>query len=133
MNATIKLALAGTISAGVIFYLTSLFLSTSWQYYLLVDECQEKPDRFCGKRLRVSGKVAGGSLTISEDRRKASFVLAGHSRQIPVNCSGPLPDNLSESIDVVVEGVLQDDGHLQGQRVITRCASKYAPRDKSGS
>jgi len=34
---------------------------------------------------------------------------------------------------VVVEGVLQDDGHLQGQRVITRCASKYAPRDKSGS
>ena len=133
MNGKIKLALAGIISAVVVLYLLSLFLSTSWQYYLLLDECLEKPGRFFGKRLRVSGKVAGGSLTISEDRRKASFVLAGYTHQIPVNCSGPLPDNLSESIDVVVEGVLQEDGFLQGQRVITRCASKYAPKDNSGS
>jgi cytochrome c-type biogenesis protein CcmE len=133
MNGKIKLALAGTISVVVVLYLTSLFLSTSWQYYLLVDECREQPGRFYGKRLRVSGKVAGRSLTISVDRRKASFVLAGHNHQIRVNCSGPLPDNLSENIDVVVEGVLQEDGHLQGQRVITRCASKYAPKDNSGS
>jgi len=33
----------------------------------------------------------------------------------------------------VVEGVLQEDGFLQAQRVITRCASKYAPKDNSGS
>src|SRR6516162_10811201 len=115
MNAKIKWALAGTISASVILYLAILFWSTSWQYYLLVDECQTQPDRFSGKRLRVSGKVASGSLTISEDRRKASFVLAGNIQWIPVYCTGPLPDNLAESIDVVVEGVLQDDGHLLGQ------------------
>jgi cytochrome c-type biogenesis protein CcmE len=36
-----------------------------------------------------------------------------------------LPDNLKEDIDVVVEGRLNESGALQGDRVLTRCASKY--------
>lgn len=131
MNGAMKLALAGTISAAVILYVAFLGLSTTWQYYVLVDECQEQADGFRGKRLRVSGRVAHGSLSISEDRRKTCFFLAGDRHQIWVDCAGPLPDNLADCIDVVVEGVLQEDGHLQGQKVITRCASKYAPKDNS--
>jgi len=123
--------LAGTVGAAVILYVAFLGLSTTWQYYVLVDECQEQSGQFSGKRLRVSGRVARGSLSISEDRRKTCFLLAGDTHQIPVECGGPLPDNLAECIDVVVEGVLQEDGHLQGQKVITRCASKYAPKDNS--
>lgn len=133
MNTKIMLGLSATVSALVLLYVAFLGFSTTWQYYVLVDECQGQPDRFFGKRLRVSGRVAKGSLTISEDRRKTSFLLAGDTHQIPVTCAGPLPDNLAESIDVVVEGVLENDGHLRGQRVITRCASKYAPKNKSSS
>jgi cytochrome c-type biogenesis protein CcmE len=35
-----------------------------------------------------------------------------------------VPDNLTEGIDVVVEGTLQQD-RFHGHKVITRCASKY--------
>jgi cytochrome c-type biogenesis protein CcmE len=128
MHAKATLAIAGVVAAGALLYVAFLSVSTTWQYYVLVDECQEQADHFRGKRLRVSGRVATGSLSVAPDRRSAFFVLAGAAHQIPVTCSGPLPDNLAENIDVVVEGTLQDDDHLQGQRVITRCASKYAPK-----
>ena len=39
-----------------------------------------------------------------------------------------MPDNLAEDIDVVVEGTLQAN-ELLGDKVITRCASKYQPAD----
>jgi cytochrome c-type biogenesis protein CcmE len=125
----LKIVLAATICGAAVIYVAHLGLSTTWQYYVLVDECQEQRERFHGKRLRVSGRVASGSLSISEDRRHASFVLSGEAHRIPARCSGPVPDNLAECMDVVVEGELTEDGQLRGQRVITRCASKYAPKE----
>lgn len=131
MNAQAKFALPWVIVGVAVAYVMYLGLTTTWQYYVLVDECGMQAEQWRGKRLRVNGKVEKDSLHISQDRRTASFILSGDKHQIPVRCSGPLPDNLADCMDVVVEGVLQDDGHLQGQRVITRCASKYAPKDSS--
>jgi cytochrome c-type biogenesis protein CcmE len=68
-------------------------------------------------------------LTIVDDRRRATFDLAGELHTLHVACRCPLPDNLAEGIDVVVEGTLQADG-IQGDKVITRCASKYQPADR---
>lgn len=133
MIAKVRFALVLASLIGAVTYLAFLGFSATWQYYLLVDECQAHKDRFQGKRLRLSGRVASGSLHITQDRREASFLLAGEKHHIPVLCSGPLPDNLTERMEVVVEGVLQGDGRLQGHKVITRCASKYAPDDKSTS
>jgi cytochrome c-type biogenesis protein CcmE len=44
-----------------------------------------------------------------------------------------LPDNLAEKMAMVVEGRLDDSGTLHGDKVLTRCASKYQsqPRDDS--
>ncbi len=128
MNAKVKLAVAGTVIAVVVVYVAFLGLSSSWQYYVLVDECASQVDQFRGKRLRVNGHVVKGSLQISADRREASFRLNGAKHEFSVTCAGPLPDNLADGMDVVVEGVLQNDTHLQGQKVITRCASKYAAK-----
>jgi cytochrome c-type biogenesis protein CcmE len=129
MNGKVKLVLAGTVMAIAVSYVAFLGLSTTWEYYLLVDECGGQVDKFRGKRLRVSGRVEKGSLYISPDRRETSFRLAGDKYSFAVSCSGPLPDNLADCMDVVVEGELRGDGHLRGQRVITRCASKYAPKE----
>jgi cytochrome c-type biogenesis protein CcmE len=131
MNA--KLVLAATILTGVIGYLAYLGASSSWQYYLLVDECVAQADQLHGKRLRVSGRVAVDSLHISDDRREATFLLEGNQHHLPVSYEGTLPDNLAEGRDVVVEGGLQGNGQLQGETILTRCASKYAPKDAAGS
>jgi len=110
--------------------------SSSWQYYVSVDECLEAcrdgRSTFEGRRLRVSGRVAAGSLRIDPAGKRAVFSLDGTQHSLPVVCSGTLPDNLAEKIDVVVEGRLDGSGVLQGDKLLTRCASKYDSEDAAG-
>lgn len=120
-----KMAAAATVLALATAYLAYLGASTSWRYYVHVDECTQSPEMFVGQRLRVSGRVGASTLVVRPDRSLATFMLHGISSQLRVSCRGPLPDNLTEEMEVVVEGTLQSDGQLQGDKVLTRCASKY--------
>lgn len=125
MSPHAKLSLGAAVIASATLYLAYLGAATSWQYYVVVDECVQDRAKFVGHRLRVSGRVAVASLQLRDDRGEATFVLAGQSSQIPVTCQGPLPDNLAEQIEVVVEGKMEASGLLRGDKVMTRCASKY--------
>jgi cytochrome c-type biogenesis protein CcmE len=110
--------------AAAIGYLAYAGAVSSWQYYLSVDEAVVDASSLTGKRIRVNGRVAVGSLTISDNRREATFDLTGSMHALHASCRCALPDNLAEGIDVVVEGILFADG-IHGHKVITRCASKY--------
>jgi cytochrome c-type biogenesis protein CcmE len=123
-----KLAIGGALIAGATAYMAYLGVSASWQYYLTVDECTASASSLPGQRIRVSGKVSPGTLRIASDRREADFSLQGTSAKLRVVCSGALPGNLAENIDVVVEGRLDDAGTLHGDKLLTRCASKYVAK-----
>ena len=131
MDAGRKLAIGGLIIAGITAYMAYLGASASWQYYVSVDECLQGRSTLEGRRLRVGAKVVADSLRIDADRKRAVFSLNGESDDLPVVCSGTLPDNLAENIDVVVEGRLDDSGVLQGDKLLTRCAGKYDSEDTS--
>src|SRR5262245_49606997 len=107
MSPHAKLGLGAALIAGAAAYLAYLGAATSWQYYLLVDECVQSPDNLVGRRMRVSGRITENSLQIRDDRNLATFLLSGQHFQLPVSCKGPLPDNLASDIDVVVEGTLE--------------------------
>lgn len=128
MSAGLKLTAGATLMAAAIGYLAYLGAASSWQYYVSVDEATADATHMAGKRIRVSGRVRTGSLTIGADRHHATFDLAGESNMLHATCRCLLPDNLAENIDVVVEGTLQAD-QIQGDKVITRCASKYQRAD----
>jgi cytochrome c-type biogenesis protein CcmE len=128
MNPGHKLTIGALVIAAAIGYLAYVGASNSWQYYLSVDETVADAARLIGRRVRVSGRVAAGSLSISEGRRDAEFELVGAQRRLWVTCHCTMPDNLAEEIEVVVEGRLED-GRLDGHKVITRCASKYVPKE----
>ena len=132
MSPGLKLTTGALLMAAAIGYLAYLGAASSWQYYLSVDEAVADATHIEGKRIRVSGRVKTRSLTIGDDRRQATFELAGELHTLYVSCRCPLPDNLAEGIDVVVEGILQSDG-IHGDKVITRCASKYQPKDKTAA
>jgi cytochrome c-type biogenesis protein CcmE len=106
-------------------YVAYLGASSSWQYYLTVDECAARGAEFAGRRVRISGRVAPGSLVVEKDRRGATLVLAGASGRLRAVCTGTVPDNLAEDMDIVVEGQLESAELLHGEKVLTRCASKY--------
>ena len=132
MTPGLKLTAGALLMAAAIGYLAYLGAASSWQYYLSVDEAVADATHIEGKRIRVSGRVKTGSLTIVDDRRQATFELAGTLHTLHATCRCTLPDNLAEDIDVVVEGTLQADG-IHGDKVITRCASKYQPMDKTAA
>jgi cytochrome c-type biogenesis protein CcmE len=123
---------AAVLVAAAIGYLAFLGAASSWQYYLSVDEAVTDAGELEGHRLRVSGRVTTGSLSIGDDRRQATFDLAGKQHTLHVTCRCLLPDNLAEDIDVVVEGVFGADV-FHGDKVITRCASKYQPADTTAA
>jgi len=120
-----KLVLGATIIVGTTAYMAYLGARASWQYYLTAEECLAEGGSLVGSRLRVSGRVAPGSLEIAPDRRRAEFALAAPDGRLRVACGGPLPDNLAEGVDVVVEGRMEEGNLLRGTKVLTRCASKY--------
>jgi cytochrome c-type biogenesis protein CcmE len=127
-----KLAIAGIVAAGATAYMAYLGASSSWQYYMTVKECVENAPQVAGQRIRVSGTIVPGTLVIAPDRQEARFSLSEEGSQIPVVCKGPLPDDLSpaKTMDVVVEGRMQDACTLQGDKLITKCASKYSAQKK---
>ncbi len=127
-NAERKLAFAAIVVTCVIGYMAFVGGSTTWQYYLSVEECLAGSPSLLGKRIRVNGTVIPDSLSIAEGRKSATFRLEGTEQNLSVVCSGPLPDNLAEGMQVVVEGELQRAGWLRGEHVLTRCASKYQAR-----
>lgn len=131
MGIRAKLAVSGVVIAATIAYSVYLGASSSWQYYLHVDECMAQADQFRGKRVRLSGRVATGSLKASPELRHASFDLEGTEHKVSVSYRGSIPDNLAEGREVVVDGTLASDGNFQCTTLITRCASKYAPQDSS--
>ncbi len=120
-----KLAIGAALLAAAVGYMAYLGAASSWQYYVTTDECLADPATFVGQRLRVSGKVAAGTLQLGVAPRQIAFALEGSKRTLPVVCPGPAPDNLAEQMEVVVEGRLDSKGVLQGEKLITRCASKY--------
>ena len=139
MSTTKKLVIAGLVVAGVTAYMAYLGASSSWQYYMTVKECVDNAPKVTGRRIRVSGTIEPGSLSITADRREARFSLSEEGSKLPVVCTGTLPDDLSPAVpgrptkamEVVVEGRLEDSrtfGHhvvMVGDKLITRCASKY--------
>lgn len=121
-----KVVLAGLLVAGTTAYMAYLGAAESWRYYLTADECLAGRDEFAGKRLRVSGRVAPGTLRFAPGGRQVTFGLEAAGGVLPVACSGAIPDNLAEEIEVVIEGRLDAAGTLQGDKLLTKCASKYA-------
>jgi cytochrome c-type biogenesis protein CcmE len=120
-----KLVIGGLVLAGATAYMAYLAASASWQYYLTVDECLADAESLVGQRVRVSGKVASDSLRVAANRKEADFLLQGAEGNLHVICAGPLPDNLAENTEVVVEGHLEKPGLFRADRLLTRCASKY--------
>ena len=126
MSTNGKLGIAASIIASVTVYMAYIGTTADWRYYLTVEECLRQSSALVNQPIRVNGKVLPGSLAIATGRQQATFKIVDADLELSVFCTGPLPDNLAEEMEVVVEGRLDEFGKLQGDKVLTRCASKYA-------
>ncbi len=81
-----------------------------------------------GRKVKVYGRVAEGSLMHRPGTPMYRFEVRDDRGSLPVIVNGILPPQLAEGREVSVEGRLGADGAIQASRVLTKCPSKYRGR-----
>lgn len=75
--------------------------------------------------LRVGGHVVKGSITRDVATQTITFEVTDGGRSIPVVYRGIAPDTFTDSVEVVVEGRLGQDGTINATNVLAKCGSRY--------
>ena len=116
-----KLLLAIAIVVGAIALLMGTSLRGALTYYQTVDEIKAQGAQAYGERVRVGGRVLGG--TIQKDAaNNLSFVIYHNSPSdtLPVRYKGIVPDIFADETDVIVEGRWNTDGNFYATNLLSQ-------------
>ena len=115
-------------------YLAYTGVEQSKSYYVTIAELRTEAaqgDSIYSKRLRVAGTVEPGS--IRRQGSKVEFTLVEEGKTLPVIYRGSEapPDTFVDNSQALAEGEFGRDGVFRARQLQAKCASKYAPADKS--
>lgn len=127
-KAIIKTIIAVTVIGSSLSYFIYQAMQSSWAYYYSVDEIAARKNSVKNQSLRIAGRVKKDSIRKNIQKMQLNFTLTGSENQLNVTYKGPVPDNFTEGIEVVVEGRLKTKKTFQADKIITRCESKYRSR-----
>jgi cytochrome c-type biogenesis protein CcmE len=117
--------ITGVVSVAVVVILFSMNRGSDLQFYMTVSEYTERQPKYLGKKLKLAGKVAAGSL--KTEGQTYQFIVEDMGKQIRVSYTGLAPDTFKEGAEVVVEGKGQESDQFVATGLMAKCASKYEP------
>lgn len=126
MRGKIAIAVAVMVAAGG--YLAYSGARSSMAYYLTVGELLDRTAAVADSDLRVSGKVALGSVQWDQVSGLLQFEATDGSRTLPIVYRGVVPDTFKPGADVVVEG-RYDGRTFTAVRLFAKCPSKFETKD----
>jgi cytochrome c-type biogenesis protein CcmE len=120
-----KFAALIVIVIATLAWLAASGMSGSQTYYKSISEMGQMGNQAYGKRLRVGGDVAAGS--IQRVGKEVQFLLKQDSLTLKVAYTGsePLPDTFRDGAQALADGKLDHDGIFRAAKVQAKCASKY--------
>lgn len=120
-----KFAALVVVVVGTLVWLAMSGMSESQTYYKTVAELSQMGDQAYGKRVRVGGDVAAGS--IQHTAGEVRFVLTQEKLTLNVAYTGidPLPDTFRDGAQALADGKLDKDGVFRAAKIQAKCASKY--------
>jgi cytochrome c-type biogenesis protein CcmE len=120
-----KFAALIVIVVGTLAWLAVSGMSGSQTYYKSISEMDQMGGQAYGKRLRVGGDVAAGS--IQRVGKEVQFVLSQDKLRLKVAYTGsePLPDTFRDGAQALADGKLDHDGIFRAAKIQAKCASKY--------
>jgi cytochrome c-type biogenesis protein CcmE len=136
-TATRRALLAGALGVAGIGYLAWTSTRATLVYYLTVDELVARGAEAYDRPVRVSGRIADGTLSHDAAIGQLSFRVADAGGSLPVIYRGQKPDLLGYSAqgayqDVVVEGRLGPDGVLHATALIVKHGAEFAAAGTRG-
>lgn len=123
---TRQMLIAIVVVCGAVAYLIFSGVRETMVFYYTVSEVSDQRAELAGQPLRVAGKVAVGTIEVSEsDHLDRRFVIHEGGQELRVVYRGITPDTLVDDADAVVEGRLGEDGVFHATQVMAKCPSKY--------
>ena len=80
-----------------------------------------------GKKFRLGGLVAGGSVSRASDSLAVTFVVTDGPHSVDVRYDGILPDLFREGQGIIAIGELSPDGHFEAADVLAKHDENYMP------
>lgn len=124
-----KFLIGGLIIFIALGYLGYTSFKGAATYYYTVDELLAQGSSIYGKHVRVNGQVAPGSVKQEVGGHILRFNLVDRAGSLPVVYQGIVPDAFKASNEIVIEGYLDSVGVFQANTILTKCPSKYVPKD----
>lgn len=145
-----KFVLGGILILGAVVFLIASSTQATQEYFLTVDELNQKGSSVVDKNLRVSGAVVGDTiqydandLTLTFDvahvpgdnaalETEGGLAVALHEAVIDPTRSrmkvvyvGPKPDLLRNEAQAIMTGHLGEDGIFYAEELLLKCPTKY--------
>lgn len=94
-------------------------------YFYTVDQAVAQGADLPGKKVRVKGTVEPGSIEGKDGELGRTFRIAEQGKSLRVTYARAMPDTFQEDVEVVVQGVVQDDMTIEADEVLVKCPSRY--------
>lgn len=145
-----KFLIGGLLIVAAIIYLIVSSTKANAQYFLTVEEVNQKKSELTGQSIRVSGSVLGDSIKSDPATLDMEFTVAhipGSQKEIDamggmaevlhlasldptlpklhVKYNGVKPDLLKNEAQAIMTGKLDSDGNFVAEELLLKCPSKY--------
>jgi len=124
-----RFLISGIILFLAIGYLGYIGFQSSATYYYTVSELLQQGAPAHGENVRVNGQVAPDSIEREAGGLKLRFTIIDGEESLPVIYQGIVPDAFKAGSDIVIEGLLDSAGICQANSILTKCPSKYVPKE----
>ena len=128
MNAGTKFAMGAVLIVGSVGYLMASGIKETGQYFLTPSELAQKVSAdpsFYNLGMKVGARVVPGTVEKEVATQTLRFRITDGTVTYPVLFRGLPPDTVTDSVEVVVEGRLQQDGVIHATDVLAKCGSRY--------
>lgn len=120
--------IGGIVVLGTAGFLMAGSIKDTAVYFLTPQELEAKvleDPSLRGTGVKVGARVVAGSVVRDASGKAVTFKMTDGHATYQVEYRGLIPDTFSDSVDVVVEGRLGDDGVFRATTLLAKCASRY--------
>ena len=145
-----KFMIGGFLILGAVVFLIVSSTAATSEYFMTINELNEKESKVVNKSLRVSGAVLGDTIQYDAESLTLTFEVAhvpGDNAEIEAQGGlaevlhqatidpsrermkvvyvGPMPDLLRNEAQAIMTGHLGEDGIFYADELLLKCPTKY--------
>ncbi len=132
-NKKTKFIIGSVLIVSAVGYLITAGISSTAKFFFTVDELANQSQSYYGKGLKIKGNVVMGSIVRNPaNKLDITFSIEEKQSVLPVVYKGITPDMFKDGGEVVIEGILAEDGVFHASTLLTSCPSKYQAEKEAG-